>query len=69
MPAWSPALNPIEYCFSKWKFHYRALHPSNESEVHDFINESAKSITPVDCMNWFNHCKSLYKNCIDMKDM
>jgi hypothetical protein len=69
LPAWSPVLNPIEYCFSKWKFVYRRLKPKTENEVDEAIKKSALDISPSDCMNWFNHCKSLYKNCIDMKDM
>jgi transposase len=50
LPAWSPALNPIEYAFSKWKWAYRAHYPSTEDEVDQAIEASASSITPQDCI-------------------
>jgi hypothetical protein len=40
-----------------------------ENEVDQGIKKSALDVSASDCMNWSNHCKSLYKNCVDMKDI
>jgi transposase len=69
MPAWSPALNPIEYVFSKWKLAYRAHHADSEGAVDEAIRASAKSITPADCLHCFQHTQSLYAKAVAMKDL
>jgi hypothetical protein len=63
LPAWSPALNPIEYTFSKWKLAYRVHHADSEAAVDVAIKQAASSITPQDCMHWFEHTQSLYAKC------
>jgi transposase len=69
MPAWSPALNPIEYIFSKWKLAYRAHHADSESAVDEAIRASANTITPADCLHCFKHTQSLYANAVAMEDL
>ena len=69
MPPWSPALNPIEYVFSKWKLNYRARQAESECAVDEAIHESAKSIKPADCLNYFQHTQSLYVKALNMEDM
>ena len=69
LPPWSPALNPIEYAFSKWKLAYRTMHVATEGEVDQAIIETATSITPTDCMNWFKHTQTLYAKCAVLEDI
>ena len=69
LPAYSPALNPIEYAFSKWKLAYRALHPDSEQAVDDAIRSTTPSITPANCHQWFVHTQSLYDKCLAMEDL
>jgi transposase len=69
LPPYSPALNPIEYAFSKWKLIYRSLPHSTDSLVDKSIKQASKQITSTDCLHWFEHTQTLYKNCVDMKDM
>lgn len=69
LPSYSPALNPIEYAFSKWKLAYRALHPDSEQAVDDAIHRTAPSITPANCQQWFVHTQSLYAKCLAMEDL
>jgi transposase len=69
LPAWSPALNPIEYAFSKWKFAYRAIRADSEAVVNDAIDRSSSCITPIDCQHWFQHTQSLYAKCEAMEDL
>ena len=66
---WSPELNPIEYAFSKWKMVYRTFYPSTEAAVDEAIKESAKTITPTDCLHYFNHTQSLYARVLDLEDL
>lgn len=69
LPPWSPELDPIEYAFSKWKFAYRVHYPPAEDAVDPAIRESAKSITPADCLHAFEHTQSLYPACRAMEDL
>lgn len=69
LAAWSPALNPIEYAFSKWKLAYRALHADSEAAVDECIRQSAACITPTDCQHWFEHTQRLYAKCLAMEDL
>ena len=69
LAAWSPALNPIEYAFSKWKLAYRGLHADSEAAVDDAIKQAATNITPADCQHWFDHTQRLYAKCLAMEDL
>ena len=40
LPAWSPALSPIEYTFSKWKLAFRTKHVESEAQVDEAIKET-----------------------------
>jgi hypothetical protein len=69
LAAWSPALNPIEYAFSKWKLAYRALRADSEAAVDECIKQSATCIKPADCQHWFEHTQRLYAKCLAMEDL
>lgn len=66
---WSPALNPIEYAFSKWKSSYRSLDHSTDELVDEAIRTSSHTITPSDCWHYFQHTKSLYSKCLALEDL
>jgi transposase len=66
---WSPELNPIEYAFSTWKFAYRVHYPPDEASVDPAIRASAASITPANCLHWFEHTKHLYASCLALEDL
>jgi hypothetical protein len=69
LPAWSPELNPIEYIFSKWKLAYRVRYPATEDAVDEAIRASASSITPTDCLHYFEHTQSLYPKALALEDL
>lgn len=69
LPPWSPELNPIEYAFSKWKLAYRVHYPPTEEAVDPAIRASAASITPADCMHYFEHTRKLYAACEALEDL
>lgn len=69
LPPWSPELDPIEYVFGKWKLAYRVHYPPTEEAVDPAIIESAKSITPANCLRAFEHTQSLYSVCRQLGDL
>ena len=69
LPAWSPALNPIEYTFSKWKLAYRAHHVRSEGSVDPAVEAAASTITTRDCRRWFDHTQKLYAKCQAMENI
>ena len=69
LASWSPELNPIEYAFSTWKFHYRVHYPATEEAVDPAIRASAASITPAKCEHWFEHARHLYAACLALEDL
>jgi hypothetical protein len=69
LPPYSPALNPIEYIFSKWKLSFRSLPHSSDSLVDSAIKNSASTITLTDCLNCFIHSQSLYEKCVRLEDI
>ncbi len=56
MPPYSPDLNPIELCWSKFKDILRELGARTRSRLEDAIAVAATSITRSDARGWFRHC-------------
>jgi len=69
LPPYSPALNPIEYAFSKMKLAFRTFSHETEEEVDQAIKQAAATITPTDSMHWFQHTQSLYSKCVDLEGL
>ena len=55
LPPYSPFLNPIEECFSKWKGFVRGLNVNTTDELIAGIETGFSTITNNDCDGWFRH--------------
>ena len=66
---YSPALNPIEYAFSKMKFAFHSQPHDSDEEVDAAIQTALKAITPADCLHYFQHTQSLYPKCSALEDL
>lgn len=53
LPAYSPFLNPIENCFSKWKNYVLRGKANNEEELKTLIENGFESINSNDCDGYF----------------
>lgn len=53
LPPYSPFLNPIENCFSKWKNYVIRCGAKNEGELDDYIRNGFCEITENDCNGYF----------------
>jgi len=49
LPPYSPFFNPIENCFSKWKYYLRYSAPANEVDLFNRFAEGCSKITGSDC--------------------
>lgn len=56
MPPYSPDLNPIELCWSKFKGVLRTFGARTRHELRQTVAMAAKFITPSDARGWFRHC-------------
>jgi transposase len=56
LPVYSPALNPIENCWSKVKSILRSLKPRILPDLLDALGQAFASITQHDIRGWFQHC-------------
>ncbi|MCY1075713.1 IS630 family transposase [Archangium lansingense] len=56
LPPYSPDLNPIELCWSKFKRLLQHAEARTRDEFDAAIAEAMKAITPDDAMGWFRHC-------------
>jgi transposase len=56
LPAYSPALNPIETCWSKVKTRLRSLKPRTLPDLLAALTDAFASITLHDILGWFRHC-------------
>lgn len=56
LPAYSPDLNPIEYCWSKVKARLRALKPRAPADVREALVDAFATVTRHDIRGWFRHC-------------
>lgn len=55
MPAYSPDLNAIEYCWSKVKAVLRALGARTVATLRRAIRYAAKLVTPENAVGWIHH--------------
>ena len=56
LPPYSPDLNPIEMCWSKFKMFLKQAAAGNYSALSEAISEALKTITAADAGNWIRHC-------------
>ncbi len=56
MPAYSPDLNPIELCWSKFRELLRTFGARTVKDLYDTLAIAADFITPSDALGWFRHC-------------
>ena len=56
LPPYSPALSPIEECWSKVKTILRAKAARTYTHLDQAITEAFDLITPQDARGWFTHC-------------
>ena len=56
LPTYSPALNPIENCWSKVKSILRSLKPRSAEELFKALEKAFAAITTQDILGWFKHC-------------
>jgi transposase len=61
---YSPILNPIENCFSKWKQFAKQASPQNEEGLMAIIDNGAAQITPIDCSHFFRHMMGYLPRCM-----
>jgi transposase len=56
LPPYSPDLNPMELCWSKFKSLLKQAGACTREELEEAVAEAMKSITPEDAKGWFRHC-------------
>lgn len=55
LPRYSPALSPLEECWSKIKEHLRAAAARTTEAVVGALRQALETITPQDIRGWFKH--------------
>lgn len=56
LPPYSPDLNPIERCWSKFKALLKQAAARTYETLSEAISEALKKITAADIKNWSRHC-------------
>ncbi len=56
LPAYSPALSPIEEAFSKLTAFLRRVGARTREDLFEAISQALELITPQDALGWFTHC-------------
>lgn len=56
LPPYSPDLNPIELCWSKFKSLLKQAAARSYETLSEAISEALKKITAADIRNWTRHC-------------
>jgi len=56
LPAYSPDMNPIEYCWSKLKAALKDFGARTIDDLHQAIRRAMDLICPDDAEGWFKHC-------------
>ena len=56
LPPYSPDLNPIEMCWSKFKTILRQLAARSYDALSEAISRALKKITAADARSWIRHC-------------
>jgi len=55
-PAYSPDLNPIELCWSKFKSTLKQLGARTKDALRDALRAAASLVTRADAKGWIRHC-------------
>jgi transposase len=58
LPPYSPFLNPIENCFSKWKNSVRRSKFKTRETLIERIGEAAALITEENCLGWYQNARN-----------
>jgi transposase len=61
---YSPCLNPIEECFSKWKALVYGIPHNTDATLRHAISTAARMITPGDGAAWFRHTLSFHEKAL-----
>jgi transposase len=56
LPPYSPDLNPIELCWSKFKALLKQAAARTYASLSEAISDALEKITPADTENWTRHC-------------
>lgn len=56
LPPYSPDLNPIEMCWSKFKARLRQISARSYDVLSEAISNALKTITAADARSWIRHC-------------
>ena len=65
LPPYSPFLNPIENCFSKWKNFVVRSQSRNEAELLNYIGEGFRTITSTDCGGYYKKMLGYIVRCLN----
>ena len=68
-PIYSPMLNPIEECFSKWKGSVYKEKNNDIDELLSRIDEKSAGISITNCRKWFDHSQSFIDDCLNMTEL
>ena len=63
LPPYSPHLNPIENCFSKWKWYVKTNAVNNTTGLLALIDQAAATITAQDAQGWYRSVIRYYVHC------
>ena len=63
LPPYSPFLNPIENCFSKWKNYVKRSRVKSEKMLYKKIKEGFNSINPADCDGYWKNMLVYLEKC------
>jgi len=61
---YSPCLNPIEECFSKWKALVYGIPHDSDQLLRGAIKTAAQMITPADGRAWFRHTQRFHEKAL-----
>jgi transposase len=69
LPPYSPFLNPIENCFSKWKRFVRTSNSHNEAELITSIERGFGTISGEDCAGFYRHMIGFLPRCLGRENI
>ena len=69
LPPYSPALNPIEEAFSKWKNVVRRSNCMSSDDLSVAIESGFDSITTDDCDGYYRHMKMSVRKALNRENL
>ena len=69
LPPYSPQLNPIEFCFSKWKAYIKRNEKSDKTQLIALMEEAAQTITAEDEQGWYREVARYHDDCAASKEL